>query len=67
MRWIGVLMGAYVLVAVLTRLAEGVGLHRCGCSAECWCKRPPLSVFRWVFPYGHRSVDPREKELLARA
>jgi hypothetical protein len=58
--------GAYVLVAILTRLAEAAGLHTCGCSAHCWCKRPLLSTFRWVFPYGHRSIDPDEKELLAR-
>ncbi len=50
------LLGAYLVVAVLTRLAESVGVHRCGCAADCWCQRSPLSLFRWVFPYGHRDV-----------
>lgn len=54
MRRLGAVIGAYVVVAALTRLAEAAGLHRCGCNADCWCQRPLLSLFRWVFPYGHR-------------
>jgi hypothetical protein len=67
MRWLVALIGTYVLVAVLTRLAEAVRLHQCGCSAECWCKKPPRSVFRWVFPYGQRAIEPHQKELLGQA
>jgi hypothetical protein len=26
---------------------------RCGCAADCWCQRPVLSTFRWVFPWRH--------------
>jgi hypothetical protein len=63
-RW---LIGAYVLVAVLSRLAEAAGAQRCGCAQDCWCKRPVLSTFRWVFPYGHQSIDAREKEVLAKS
>ena len=44
----------YLLFAVIGRFVEGMGAVECGCSAECWCKRPVLSVFRWVFPYAHR-------------
>ncbi len=43
----------YVLFAVIGRFVEGMGAVECGCSADCWCKRPVLSLFRWVFPYGH--------------
>jgi hypothetical protein len=48
----------YLLFAVIGRFVEGIGAVECGCAADCWCKRPGLSVFRWVFPYGHRSSDP---------
>lgn len=66
MRWIAVFAGAYVLLAVLTRLAETVGIHKCGCSAGCWCQRPGWRrLFRWVFPFEHQPVDAHEKELRA--
>lgn len=48
------LLGLYVLLAVIGHLAEAMGATRCGCSDACWCKRPGLSTFRWVLPYGHR-------------
>lgn len=48
------LVGFYVLAAVSTRLAERLGLRRCGCAEDCWCRKPALSAFRWVFPRGHR-------------
>ncbi|MBA3286739.1 MAG: hypothetical protein H0U21_01765 [Acidimicrobiia bacterium] len=44
----------YLLFAVIGRFVEGMGAVECGCSADCWCKRPVLSLFRWVFPYGHQ-------------
>jgi hypothetical protein len=44
----------YLLAAVMTRLAEAMGMRQCGCADDCWCKRPGLNVFRWVFPRGHR-------------
>lgn len=65
MKWLGGVFGAYLAVAVTTRLAEIAGLHGCGCAADCWCQRPVVSTVRWVFPYGHRPVDPHEKEALA--
>jgi len=54
----------YVVAAVVTRLAESTGAWRtCGCSSDCWCKKPGLSVFRWVTPVArHRSVDPAKKQ-----
>lgn len=47
----------YVLFAVIGRFVEGMGAVQCGCAADCWCKRPVLSTFRWVFPYSHRGAD----------
>ena len=48
------LAGLYLLAAAMTRLAEALGMRKCGCAADCWCKKPGLSAFRWVFPRGHR-------------
>lgn len=25
----------------------------CRCDPGCWCKRPGLRHFRWLFPVGH--------------
>ena len=47
------LAGIYLLFAVMGRFVEGMGAVQCDCSGDCWCKRPVLSTFRWVFPWGH--------------
>jgi hypothetical protein len=44
----------YLLLAVIGRFVEGMGAVECGCADDCWCKRPVLSLFRWMFPYAHR-------------
>ena len=49
------LLIGYVAVAALTRIQEANGMYRCACDADCWCKRPGLSLFRWVFPRYHRN------------
>jgi hypothetical protein len=49
--------GRYLLFAVIGRFVEGMGAVECGCSDQCWCQRPGLSLFRWVFPAGHRPPD----------
>ena len=54
------LASIYLLFAVIGRFVEGMGAVRCGCAEDCWCKRPVLSVFRWVFPYRHR-IDPTRR------
>ena len=45
---------AVLLLAVGTRAADALGVGgdrlRCGCVETCWCKRPGLTVFRWVTP-----------------
>ncbi|WP_426566099.1 hypothetical protein ACPPVT_05925 [Angustibacter sp. McL0619] len=53
-RALGLLLGLYLLAAVVGRVLETAGVSTCGCSADCWCKRPGLSTFRWVFPFRHR-------------
>jgi len=45
--------GAYVAVAVVGHGLERSGSTRCDCRPDCWCKRPGLNLFRWVFPFGH--------------
>jgi hypothetical protein len=52
----GYVLGPYVLFALVGRFVEAMGAVHCGCAADCWCKRPILSTFRWVFPWGHRSA-----------
>ena len=42
---------ACILFAVIGRFVEAMGAVRCGCVIDCWCHRPVLSTFRWVFPF----------------
>lgn len=44
-------LGVYLLLAVGNKVAEAAGARRCHCADECWCRRPGLSLFRWVFPW----------------
>jgi hypothetical protein len=53
-RVLWVLLGGYALVGLLGLALERAGMYPCTCDADCWCKRPGLSLFRWVFPYLHR-------------
>jgi hypothetical protein len=48
-------VGVYLGAAVVGLVRERMGLVSCGCAEDCWCKRPGLSVFRWVLPRGHKS------------
>jgi len=47
-------VGGYLALSVLGHALERAGLQRCDCRADCWCKRPGLSLFRWVAPFKHR-------------
>jgi hypothetical protein len=49
--------GMYLLFAVIGRFVEGMGAVECGCGEDCWCKRPVLSIFRWVFRGRHRCAE----------
>ncbi|MDQ3645496.1 MAG: hypothetical protein M3345_01010 [Actinomycetota bacterium] len=46
--WIAAVLGS--LAAVNAKLEA---THHCECRPDCWCKRPGLRHFRWVFPVGH--------------
>ena len=52
-RLLAALVALYAFAALMTRLVEAMGMRTCGCAADCWCKKPGLSAFRWVFPRGH--------------
>lgn len=54
-------LGAYVAVAAGTRVAEALGARCCGCPEGCWCRRPGLSLFRWVFPWRHKLAEPETR------
>jgi hypothetical protein len=45
----------YVALALIYRAREAAGLLTCDCYADCWCRKPGLSVFRWVFPRYHHN------------
>lgn len=47
----------FLLFALIDRFVERMGAVECGCSPQCWCKQPELSLFRWVVPVGHRGRD----------
>jgi len=55
------LLGTYLLFAVIGRFVEGMGAVRCGCSSDCWCKKPVLSTFRWVVPFGHVGAEDEKR------
>ena len=55
-RFVLSVLAGYVLVAAGNKIAEAAGAMTCGCAEDCWCKRPGLSLFRWVFPWRHRSA-----------
>jgi hypothetical protein len=61
------LLGAgavYLAFAVIGQFVEGMGAAECGCADDCWCKKPVLSTFRWVAPFGHRGYTPEMKRQL---
>jgi len=43
----------YVVLALVTRANEAAGVYTCAGYTDCWCKKPGLSLFRWVFPRIH--------------
>ena len=46
----------YVVLAFVTRAQEAAGLRTCTCYPDCWCQKPGLSPFRWVFPRFHHEM-----------
>lgn len=60
-------MALYLVAALIGRVSEKQGRSVCGCASDCWCKKPVLSVFRWVFPFGHSGPSAEEKSELDHA
>jgi hypothetical protein len=52
-RWTAVLAALYLALAVRGLVRESRGELRCECRPDCWCKKPGLQLFRWVFPVWH--------------
>jgi hypothetical protein len=44
----------YIGAALIGHLQERRGAITCECQEDCWCKSRGLSLFRWVFPVGHK-------------
>ncbi|MGI8458634.1 MAG: hypothetical protein ACR2LI_11045 [Propionibacteriaceae bacterium] len=56
------MLGGYVLIALGNKVAEAAGAMTCDCADDCWCTRPGLNLFRWVFPWGHRSTHTADEK-----
>lgn len=54
----------YLVIALATRAKEAAGIMTCDCYADCWCRKPGLSLFRWVFPRFHHlpSFEVRKRQ-----
>lgn len=52
-RGLMLLVAAYLGAALYGHTLESGGALKCRCRKDCWCKRPGLSLFRWVLPVGH--------------
>jgi hypothetical protein len=52
---VAVLVLGYVTLALYYRANEAAGLLTCDCYPDCWCHKPGISIFRWVFPRYHRN------------
>ncbi len=56
-RRLGLVAALYLAAAVWGLVKESRGELHCACEPHCWCKKPGLRVFRWVFPFGHSVSD----------
>jgi len=52
-RSLKLLLFGFLLAGFVSRGLELAGVYQCACYPECWCKRPGLSLFRWVVPRFH--------------
>lgn len=52
----------YVTLALYYRAREAAGLLTCDCYQDCWCRKPGLSIFRWVLPRYHHNPGLTEEE-----
>jgi hypothetical protein len=49
------LVVGYLVLALVSKAREAAGLLSCDCYPDCWCRKPGLSMFRWVFPRFHHN------------
>ncbi len=60
---------AYLLLAVSACAADALGVggvrFHCGCDESCWCKRPGLTLLRWVTPRGWHHLGLTADEMRA--
>ena len=52
-RTLGWAFNVYLAAALWGHFKESQGEVTCECNDDCWCKKPGLSLFRWVCPVGH--------------
>jgi hypothetical protein len=55
-RLVAAFLLAYVMLALYYRAREAAGFMTCDCYPDCWCRKPGLSIFRWVFPRYHHNL-----------
>jgi hypothetical protein len=36
--------------------------RHCYCQPDCWCQKPGLRHFRWMFPIGHKDASTEWKQ-----
>lgn len=46
-------LATYAGLALVGLARERQAVIACECEDDCWCKRPPFALFRWVLPVGH--------------
>ncbi|MBW8824842.1 MAG: hypothetical protein JF603_00620 [Acidobacteria bacterium] len=63
-RLLGRAAAGYLVFAIIGKYVERMGAVRCGCRDSCWCRKPGLSTFRWVAPFGHDQMTADEKRRL---
>lgn len=65
-RFVASVMLGYLVLAAVSRGKEAVGLITCDCYPDCWCRKPGLNLFRWVFPRFHhnRGLEAWKKQQL---
>jgi hypothetical protein len=49
------LVVGYLVLAFVSKAREAAGMMTCDCYPHCWCRKPGLSIFRWVFPRYHHN------------
>jgi hypothetical protein len=45
----------YLNLALASKAKEAAGFLSWDCYPDCWCRKPGLSLFRWVFPRFHHN------------